>query len=46
MVTLFELEMEDGGLIILDLFQRDGSITSKSTQVSTLTERGSSKLSG
>ena len=46
MVTLFELEMEEGGLIILDLFQRDGSITSKSTQVSTLTERGSSKMSG
>ena len=46
MVTLFELETEDGGIIILDLFQRDGLNSSKSTQVSTLTERGSSKVTG
>ena len=46
MVTIFELEMEDGGKIVLDLFMRDGSGSFKSTQISTLTERGSSKLTG
>ena len=46
MVTLFKLDLKDRGTIVLDLFTRDGQAGMDTSQASTLTERGSSKLTG
>ena len=46
MVTLFKLDLKERGTIVLDLFTRDGQAAMDTSQASTLTERGSSKLTG